>query len=67
MADSKYTSEVWNYFTVINRDAVEKKTQYKLCDIKLNYKFGSTKSMWNHLKSKHPNAVAESKSQAYNS
>lgn len=56
--DTKLTSLVWNYFKLVDSTA-GKKTICQLCDIKLAYQSGSTKSMWNHLKAKHGHKLAE--------
>ena len=56
--DTKLISQVWNYFKLSDSG---KKTTCQLCDIKLAYQSGSTKSMWNHLKAKHENKIAEKK------
>ena len=53
----KKTSDVWKFFD-IDEGNVEK-TKCKICAISLSYKGNTTKSMWNHLRSKHANAMAE--------
>ena len=59
----KLTSLVWNYFQLVETGGV-KKTICQLCDVKLAYQSGSTKSMWNHLRAKHENKLAEKKSES---
>ena len=54
--DSKFTSQVWNYFKLVDGKC-GKGTICQLCDIKLAYQSGSTKSMWNHLRAKHEHKV----------
>ena len=60
MADKKgkYTSEVWNYFQIVENG---ERTKCNLCDVTLSYKSNSTKSMWEHLKSKHYSAISDEK------
>ena len=58
----KLTSLVWNYFQLVETGGV-KKTVCQLCDVKLAYQSGSTKSMWNHLRAKHENKLAEKKAE----
>ena len=52
---SEKTSAVWNFF-IETGDRESPTTTCNLCGTVLSHKGGSTKSMWNHLKSKHPNA-----------
>ena len=56
MADSKLKSDVWLYFNIVETKG-DKKSQCQLCDALLSYKSNSTTAMWNHLKSKHENAI----------
>ena len=50
--DSKVTSQVWNYFQLIDTHSW-KKTHCQLCDIGLAYQSSCTKFMWNHFRAKH--------------
>ena len=54
---SQKKSEVWNFFEEIH----EEKVRCNLCQTVLSYKGKTTKSMWNHLKGKHPHAMADNK------
>ena len=54
---SQKKSEVWNFFEEIH----EEKVRCNLCQTILSYKGKTTKSMWNHLKGKHPHAMADNK------
>lgn len=45
-------AEVWNYFELVD-DGTKKKTECKLCKVKLGYVGGNTSSMRNHLKHVH--------------
>ena len=58
--DTKFTSQVWNYFKLLETSS-GKKTVCQLCDVKLAYQGASTKSMWNHLRAKHENKLMEKK------
>ena len=46
----KFKSEVWKFFQKVEGGD---KTKCKFCDSILSYKSNSTKSMWDHVKSKH--------------
>ena len=56
MAD-KTKSEIWEFFSKCEDGT---KTECKLCHKKLAYSKGSTKSMWNHIKSIHSSAKTSS-------
>ena len=57
MASKK--SDIWNFFQIHENDA--EKTVCNLCNLSLSYKGKTTKTMWNHLKSKHSQAMADLK------
>lgn len=54
----KFKSEVWNFFQIVEGGD---KTKCRFCETKLSYKSNSTKSMWDHVKSKHSFEMADEK------
>lgn len=54
----KFKSEVWQFFEKVEGGD---KTKCKFCDTTLSYKSNSTKSMWDHVKSKHAFQMCEDK------
>ena len=54
----KYNSEVWRFFEIVEGGD---KTKCKFCNTTLSYKSNSTKSMWDHVKSKHAFQMCDEK------
>ena len=51
-------SEVWNFFKLEETNG-EKRTRCDICNTTLSFKSNSTKTMWNHIRSKHGHSVTE--------